>query len=87
MEKKGNALVRIQQICVLYMVVWTISPFMEIDNIWRFAALGAFVLWLLCAISRGLRLERFHLLALAFAALVLLVNIIQNNGFSKIKQP
>ena len=87
MKKKGNALVRIQQISVLYMVVWTISPFMEIDNIWRFAALGAFVLWLLCAISRGLRLERIHLLALAFAALVLLVNIIQNNGFSKIMSP
>ena len=44
--KTGNALVRIQQISVLYMVIWTISPFMEIDNIWRFAALGAFVLWL-----------------------------------------
>ena len=87
MEKKGNALVRVQQICVLYMVVWTISPFMEIDNIWRFAALGAFVLWLLCAISRGLRLERIHLLALAFAALVVVVNIIQNNGFGKIMRP
>ena len=87
MEKKGNDLVRIQQISVLYMVAWTISPFMEIDNIWRFAALGAFVLWLICAMSRGLRLERIHLLALAFAALVVVVNIIQNNGFNKILSP
>ena len=87
MEKKGNALVRIQQICVLYMVVWTISPFMEIDNIWRFAALGAFLLWLICAISRGLRLERIHLLALVFVALVVVVNIIENNGFSNIMRP
>ena len=87
MEKKGNALVRIQQISVLYMVVWTISPFMEIGNIWRFAALGAFVLWLICAMSRGLRLERMHLLALAFLASVVVVNIIENNGFGKIMRP
>lgn len=87
MEKKGNALVRIQQISVLYLMIWTISPFMEIDNIWRFAALGAFVLWLLCAISRGLRLERIHLLALAFLALVVIVNLIINNGFNKIMSP
>lgn len=85
--KSGGALMRIQQISVLYMVIWTISPFMEIDNIWRFAALGAFVLWLICAMSRGLHFERIHLLALAFLALVVIVNIIQNNGFGKIMRP
>lgn len=84
MEKKGNALIRIQQISVLYMVVWTISPFMEIDNIWRVGALGAFGLWLICAVNRGLRLEKIHMLALAFVVLVVIVNIIQNNGFDKI---
>ena len=45
--KEGKALIRIQQISVLYLVIWTISPFMEVDNIWRIGALGAFVLWLL----------------------------------------
>ena len=85
--KTGNALVRIQQISVLYMVIWTISPFMEIDNIWRFAALGAFVLWLICAMNRGLHLEKIHMLALAFVALVVIVNIIQTNGFGKIMRP
>ena len=85
--KSGGALMRIQQISVLYMVIWTISPFMEIDNIWRFAALGAFVLWLICAMSRGLHLERIHMLAFAFMALVVIVNIIENNGFGKIMRP
>ena len=87
MEKKGNALVRIQQISVLYMVIWTISPFMEVDNIWRIGALGAFLLWLICAMNRGLHLEKIHMLAMAFVALVIVVNIIQNNGFGKIMRP
>lgn len=85
--KEGKALIRIQQISVLYMVIWTISPFLMIDNIWRIGALGAFALWFLCAVSRGLHLERIHMLALAFLALVVIVNIIENNGFGKIMRP
>lgn len=85
--KEGKALIRIQQISVLYMVIWTISPFMDIDNIWRIGALAAFGLWLLCAMSRGLHIERIHMLAIAFLALVVIVNIIENNGFEKIMRP
>lgn len=87
MENKGNALVRVQQISILYLVIWTISPFMEIDNIWRIGALAAFGLWLLCAMSRGLHLEKIHMLALTFMVLVMVVNIIQNSGFGKIMSP
>lgn len=85
--KEGKALIRIQQISVLYMVIWTIAPFLMIDNIWRIGALGAFGLWLICAIIRGFHFERIHMLALAFAALVVIVNIIENNGFGKIMTP
>ena len=85
--KEGKALIRIQQISVLYMVIWTISPFLMIDNIWRIGALGAFGLWLICAMIRGFHFERIHMLALAFAALVVIVNIIGNNGFGKIMTP
>lgn len=85
--QESKALIRVQQISVLYLVIWTISPFMEIDNIWRIGALAAFGLWFLCAMSRGLHLEKIHLLALAFLALVVVVNIIQNNGFGKIMSP
>lgn len=85
--QESKALVRVQQISVLYLVIWTISPFMEIDMIWRIGALAAFGLWLLCGMSRGLHLERIHMLALAFVALVVVVNIVENNGFSKILRP
>ena len=82
--QESKALIRVQQISVLYIVIWTISPFMEIDMIWRVGAFVAFGLWLICAMIRGLHLEKIHLLALAFLALVIIVNIIQNNGFGKI---
>ena len=85
--QESKALVRVQQISVLYLVIWTISPFMEIDMIWRIGAFAAFGLWFLCAMSRGLHLERIHMLAFAFVALVIVVNIIQNNGFNKILAP
>lgn len=87
MEKNGNALVRIQQISVLYLVIWTISPFMAIGSIWRLSVLGAFGLWLICAMNRGLHFEKIHLLALAFVALVVTVSIIQYNGFGNIMRP
>lgn len=83
----SKALIRVQQISVLYLVIWTISPFMEIDMIWRIGALAAFGLWFLCAMSRGLHLERIHMLAFAFVLLVVLVNVIENSGFSKILRP
>ena len=64
MENKGNGLlVMAQQFSVLYLVIWTITPFMEIDLIWRLGALGAALLWLICAMNRGLVLERIHVLA------------------------
>lgn len=85
--QESKALVRVQQISVLYLVIWTIAPFMEIDMIWRIGAFAAFGLWLICAMSRGLHFERIHMLALAFVALVIVVNIIQNNGFNKILAP
>ena len=85
--KESKVLIGLQQISVLYIVIWTISPFMAIDNIWRIGVFAAFGLWLICAIVRGLHFERIHMLALAFAALVFIVNIIENNGFSKIIRP
>lgn len=83
----SQGLIRVQQISMLYLVIWTISPFMEIDMIWRLGALGAMGLWLFCAMSRGLHLERIHILGLAFAVLIVLVNILENQGFGNILRP
>lgn len=85
--QESKALIRVQQVSMLYLVIWTISPFMEIDMIWRIGALSAYSLWLLCAMSRGLHLERIHMLALAFAVLIVLVNIIEIQGFGNILRP
>ena len=85
--ENSNVLVRIQQVSVLYLCVWTISPFMEIDLFWRIGSLMAFGLWMICAMSRGLHFEKIHMLALAFLALIVVVNIVENNGFSKILRP
>lgn len=87
MENTSNGLVKVQQISVLYLVIWTISPFMEIDNIWRVGVLAASGLWLICAMSRGLHFEKIHLYALAFVALLIVVNILENNGFGKLLRP
>lgn len=85
--QENKSLIRVQQVSVLYLVIWTISPFMEIDLIWRVGVFAALGLWFLCAMNRGLHFERIHMLALAFVALVVIVNIVENNGFSKILRP
>ena len=86
-NKESGLLVIAQKISVLYLVIWTISPFMEIDLIWRLGALTAFLVWLVCAMSRGLVLERIHVLAFVFLGLVIICNVLQYNGFNKILTP
>ena len=86
-NKESGLLVIAQKISVLYLVIWTISPFMEIDLIWRLGALTAFLVWLICAMNRGLVLERIHVLAFVFLGLVIICNVLQYNGFNKILTP
>ena len=45
MFKKGFSLGLIQAIAVLYLVVWTISPPLQVDTIYRLVALACAVLW------------------------------------------
>ena len=45
MSKGGLSFGFIQKLCVLYLAVWTISPPLEIDMIYRLIALGAAALW------------------------------------------
>ena len=52
MQKRGLSLAFIQKICVLYLVVWMISPPMEIDLIYRVVALGCSALWFVIMIIR-----------------------------------
>lgn len=78
----------LQKLMMLYLAVWSISPPMDIDNIYRVIALGCAVGWFILAMATGLVLERIHIYALGFMLLVILINVFQNQGdLSKIMRP
>ena len=73
----------IQKLAVLYLVIWTISPFMEIDMIWRLLALAAAAIWFLIAMIRtGAQIDRMDFFSILFAAAVAAIAFIQSGGFS-----
>ena len=74
----------IQKLALFYLIIWTISPFMEIDMIWRMLALAAAGLWFICAFLRGMRIDRMQLYALLFAVAVALIAYLQTGGISGI---
>lgn len=80
-EKKSRSKISIlQSLCVLYITVWTISPPLQIDTVYRIAALGAVGLWFLLNIPYNVKLERIHILAIVFAMLVMIVALMDSNG-------
>ena len=81
MEKsKSKVIPIIQSILVLCITVWTISPPLQIDAIYRIAALGAVGLWFLLNIPYNVKLERIHVLSIVFAMLVLIVALMESDG-------
>ena len=52
MVKKGFNYGTIQSIAVAYLTIWSISPPLEIDMIYRVLALGAVFLWAACWLLR-----------------------------------
>lgn len=52
MLKKGISYSTIQFLSILYFVVWSISPFMEIDMIYRLLALASAALWFVFLVLR-----------------------------------
>lgn len=86
MLKKGINYGTIQMFSVLYIVVWTISPFMEIDMIYRllgvaFAGLWAFILILR---QKPLLIETNTIFALVFLVAVVGVTYIETGKASGI---
>ena len=70
----------LQKLMMLYLAVWSISPPLDIDNIYRVIALVCAVGWFILAMANGLVLERIHIYALGFMLMVVLINVIQNEG-------
>lgn len=78
----------IQKILVLYVIIWTISPPLQIDNIYRFAVLGAVGLWFILNIPYNVKFERIHVLAFIFILFIVVVALIESGGnFSYILKP
>lgn len=70
----------IQKLLVLYIVVWTIAPPLQIDTVYRLAALGAVGLWFLLNIPYNVKLEKIHMMALGFLLLVIIVALFESQG-------
>lgn len=77
-----------QNLMLLYLTVWSISPPLDVDAIFRVLALGCAVGWFLLDMVNGLRLDRMQMLALAFMLLVVAIALIEFRGdFSMLMKP
>ena len=75
----------IQKLAVLYLVIWTISPFMEVDMIWRMLALAAAAVWFIFALLRnGAQIDKTEFFAILFAIAVAVIAFIQSESVSGI---
>ena len=70
----------IQKLLVLYIVVWTIAPPLQIDTVYRIAALGAVGLWFLLNIPYNVKFDKIHMMALGFLLLVIVVALFESKG-------
>lgn len=86
MLKKGISLGFIQMVSVLYIVVWTISPFMEIDTIYRILAVAFAGLWCVVLIFRQkpLKINYEQFFAACFLVMVVTVTYIDTGKVSGI---
>lgn len=76
----------IQKIAVLYIIIWSIAPPLEIDMIYRYLALACTGVWVVIALKRGLNIERIHIYAVLFAVLVAIITFIERGSLDGILQ-
>ena len=86
MLKRGFTYGTVQMLAVLYLVIWTISPPMEIDLIYRLLALAAAAVWFVVLLLREnpVVLGKEQVAALFFMLAVILVTFIQSESFEDI---
>lgn len=82
-EKSQNF---IQKAAVLYLIVWTISPPMEIDMIYRLIGLGCAGIWFVMALRRRISTEKVHIYAVVYMFLVILIAYLQKGSLDAILQ-
>ncbi len=76
----------IQKLCVFYLVIWTISPPMEIGTVYRIAALLCAAVWFVLWIIREnpVMLEKEQFYAILFLMLIITVVYIESRSLSTI---
>lgn len=85
---RSTPLVRaLQRAMILYLMVWSISPPLSLDTIYRLLALVCAFGWFALTLLSGFPLQRIHLYAVGFMILVMLVAVVQSRGFSGVMRP
>lgn len=86
MLRRGFTYGTVQMLAVLYLVIWTISPPLEIDLIYRLLALAAAVVWFVVLLFREnpVVLGKEQVAALFFMLTVILVTFIQFESFEDV---
>lgn len=75
----------LQKLMVLYIAVWSLSPPLEVGNVFRLAALVCALGWFLLDLYQKLKLRKIHLMAILFIFLVITVTVVESNAeFSKL---
>ncbi len=86
MLKQGFSYGLIQKLCVLYLVIWTISPPMEVGTVYRILALACAGIWFLIWFIREnpIMLEKDQFYSLIFLVVIIAVVYIESRSVSTI---
>lgn len=84
MAKRGITYGTIQSVAIAYIVIWAISPPLEIDLIYRLIAVVATGVWVLCWMLRQnpIELDRNQIISVFFLFTVVGVTFISNGDFN-----
>lgn len=82
MLNKGLSVDFVQKICVFYILIWAIAPPLQLDMIFRLAALGAFAVWFILTLWSGYRFSAWQIIAVYFAVLVALIAYLASHSLS-----
>ena len=86
MLKKGFSLSTVQMLAVMYLIIWTTSPPLEIDLVYRLIALACAAIWFVIMFIRDnpVVLEKEHIAALFFVLAVIFIVYVDTDSFSQI---
>lgn len=86
MLKQGTGEGFFQKLMVLYVIVWSISPPLQIDFKYRVLALGCIGIWAIISLKKGLYVEKIHIASAFFAVLVVVIAFFEKGSLDGILQ-